>query len=212
MKNRSGRKPTHGQSNTRLYYIWRGMKARCKYMQPRYHRYSGRGISVCDEWQRSFVAFLDWAIANGYRDDLLLDRRDNDGNYEPRNCRWATPKQQARNRGNNRILLAFGEKKSVTEWLEDHRCGLTRKALVNRLIRIGDTSGDMTFVFQRPLVPHEIKVSAFGESKSLSAWSRDPRCAVKFETFVYRINRGVEPEVALTLPPDSGRKHVLAST
>lgn len=80
---------------TRLYRIWVNMNSRCKAKDNEY--YGGRGIKVCEEWQR-FDPFRDWALANGYADSLSIDRINNDGNYEPANCRWATNAEQARNR------------------------------------------------------------------------------------------------------------------
>ena len=92
-------KEIHGESRTRLYFIWRGMRERCR--NPRhkaYYCYGGRGITVCDEWLHDYVAFRDWAKANGYRDDLTLDRINVDGPYSPENCRWTTWSEQMKNR------------------------------------------------------------------------------------------------------------------
>lgn len=93
------RHTTHGRSKSRLYNIYHNMLKRCfKSNNHKYKDYGGRGITVCDEWKDSFQAFYDWAMANGYSDELTLDRKNNDSNYEPSNCRWATQKEQANNR------------------------------------------------------------------------------------------------------------------
>ena len=106
----------HGMRYTRIYNIWRSMRQRC--FNPRcdaYKHYGGRGITVCTEWE-NFQTFYDWAMSNGYAEDLTIDRVDTDKNYEPSNCRWVTQKVQQNNRTNNRLLEVDGVSHTIAEW------------------------------------------------------------------------------------------------
>jgi hypothetical protein len=90
---------THGLCDCRLHRIWTNIKTRC-YNQnsPDYKYYGGRGIKMCNEWKEDFKAFYDWAMENGYSEDLTVDRIDTFGDYEPINCRWITIQEQQKNR------------------------------------------------------------------------------------------------------------------
>lgn len=106
----------HGMSDTRLYHIWCTMKARCLVpTSHKYARYGGRGITICDEWANDFMTFYNWAINNGYREDLSIDRIDNNCGYYPSNCRWATLEEQANNTSTNRFVDVYGERMTVAE-------------------------------------------------------------------------------------------------
>ena len=108
---------THNQRNTRLYRIYAGIKSRCyNPNEPHYKDYGGRGVGMCKEWLDDFVAFYDWSVNNGYDEKLSIDRIDNDGNYEPSNCRWTTQKVQNNNKRTNKYIEYKGEVKTVQEW------------------------------------------------------------------------------------------------
>jgi len=114
--NKNGR--IHGGIKTRLYRIWHGMKTRCNNVNDKhYSDYGGRGIKIYEEWY-DFSIFQDWADENGYEQNLTIDRINNNGNYEPSNCKWSTTIQQNRNRRNNIYLEINGETKLLIEWCE----------------------------------------------------------------------------------------------
>lgn len=132
------RRTTHGQSIrgsvTREYSTWMGMKNRCYNIKDKYYRlYGGRGIKVCSRWLESFENFYE-DIGN-IPVGMTLDRKDNDGNYEPGNWRFATQRDQANNRGNNHWIEWSGERKTVAQW--ERQLGMNRDILRNRIDRFG---------------------------------------------------------------------------
>lgn len=113
-----------GHKHYRLHQCYKDMLNRCyRTSNKSYKRYGYRGICVCAEWLNDFYSFRDWALANGYNDSLTLDRVDVNGNYEPNNCRWATPKMQNNNRSNNRIVNYKGETMTLHELSEKYDIG-----------------------------------------------------------------------------------------
>lgn len=114
----------HGMFGTRIYNIWSSMKKRCK-TNPHY-----ANVKICDDWL-SFEPFYNWAMVSGYSDELTIDRINVYGNYEPSNCRWATPKQQSDNKTTTVYLTVNGTTKTVTQWAEE--TGLKRATIKYRI-------------------------------------------------------------------------------
>jgi len=127
----------HGMSETRLYKTWENMKIRCNNPNAHnYHNYGGRGIKVCPEWFE-FIPFMKWAMANGYADNLTLDRMDVNGDYEPSNCRWTTVKEQQNNMRNTVYITINEITDTLSNWSE--KSGLDRKTIYGRYKYLGWT-------------------------------------------------------------------------
>lgn len=125
------RMTTHGESDTRLHSIWKAMRKRCNNPHDSaYNYYGGKGIKVCEEWD-DFTSFKEWAMANGYSDDLTIDRIDSDKDYCPQNCRWSNFKDQCNNRTNNCFIEYNGERLTIAQWSE--RLGIKYTTLYRRI-------------------------------------------------------------------------------
>ena len=124
---------THNESRTRLYHTWQKMKQRCYDKNTKeYKWYGARGIGIHVEWM-DYVKFSNWAKENGYKKYLTIDRIDNNGDYEPNNCKWSTTKEQNRNKTTTRFIKLNGEKKSLGEWGEILKIPMS--TMVNRANR-----------------------------------------------------------------------------
>lgn len=113
------RSTKHNCSHTRIYGIYAKMKKRCySENDKRYKDYGGRGIVICSEWlgEHGFENFYKWSVEHGYDDSLTIERINNDGNYEPSNCRWATYREQNRNKRNNIVITMNGQTKILKDW------------------------------------------------------------------------------------------------
>lgn len=156
------------KSKTRLYNIWVNMRQRCS--NPNwtdYHLYGGRGISVCSEWDKSFDVFKKWAINNSYKHNLSIDRIDNEKGYFPENCKWSTPKEQARNRRNSRILVYQKQSKTLAEWSEV--IGLSSATIRKRI----DAGWSINEAFKTPINTNPKNLITYkNQTKTTKEWSR----------------------------------------
>lgn len=122
----------HNLTNHRLYNTWCKIKGRCyNTLDAAYNNYGGRGITMCKEWKNDFKAFYDWSMANGYKEDLTIDRIDVNGDYEPNNCRWATLKEQANNKRDNFNVTIYNRTQTLSEWCEEK--GLNYTTVLGRI-------------------------------------------------------------------------------
>lgn len=171
-----------------LRHVWREMHRRCTSKKDqRYHRYGGRGITVCKEWD-DFERFKSWSYACGYHEGLTIERIDNDGPYSESNCRWATKKEQANNTKNNKIIEFEGKFLTIAEWSEI--TGIKQGTIWKR-IQLGWSAEDILTKNVRGT-----SITFNGVTKSLAEWSRITGFSENM--ILRRIKRGWTIEKALT--------------
>lgn len=136
-------KTKHGCTGTRLYHIWKNMKARCyRKTCKEYKWYGAKGVIIFDNWKNDFSIFKDWALSNGYKDNLTIDRIDNKGNYEPSNCRWVDLRTQQNNRSNNRYYTHNGITQTLADWAREY--GIPESNLITRIEKGWDFEDALT--------------------------------------------------------------------
>lgn len=193
----------HGDTKTRLYHIWLGMKSRCNNPNnKRYSRYGGRGINVCCEWNNDFASFKKWAYENGFDEDkknYSIDRIDNDKGYSPDNCRWATSREQCNNRSSNIIIEYNGEKKTATEW------AIVFGVKSHTLIKRYKEGRPLEEVFSKNL--KVLNITYNGETHTLPEWSKIT--GIKKTTLWARYDKGEPLERVFykgSLPPKNKKE------
>lgn len=183
----------------RLYGIWKGIKVRTHNTHHKDYKYCGaKGITICDEWDKSYEAFKEWALNNGYRDDLTIDRIDNSSNYCPENCRWADLYTQANNKSNNHLITYNGKTQNMTQWARE--IGVRRELIKDRLKSGWSVEDALT---KRKCELWERKDNRLltydGKTMTVSQWAKE--IGVNRSTLSHRINeRGWTVERALTTP------------
>lgn len=190
-----------------------------------YSNYGARGIAVCEKWRNDYLAFKAWAINTGYNDSLTIERQDNNGNYDPSNCKWIPKHQQSSNTRRNIKITAFGETKLAKEWSRDPRCLVSDPSLRDRIRRGWDSERAITEPFNlisnarrgglaimqkrgsvgRTIVAQKAArkrwtIFAFGEGKLPKEWERDSRCTVTVQIINQRLKKGWSPESAISEP------------
>lgn len=193
---------THGQSakgkRTRAYNTWHGMLQRCRnknsYM---YRHYGGRGISVCQRWLTFSNFFAD--MGQPPTTQHTLDRINNDGNYEPSNCRWATRKEQSNNTRYNVRLEFMGKIRTITEWANE--LGIKQNTINYRLRRGWTVERALTACLH-----NNVRVTFMEQDRTVTEWAND--LGTKASTIICRLRRGWTVERALTEPVHTKKKAI----
>ena len=175
----------------RLKSIYNGMRLRCyNENNVNYKYYGGKGVTICDEWLLSFENFFDWAINNGYNENLTIDRIDSEKEYSPYNCKWSTKKEQAYNRSMSVKLTLKGRTMHMTEWAEE--LGIDKKTLSWRY-RNGWSDEEILSNKKDIILEYN------GECKNLLEWSK--QTGIKKSTLWDRYNKGWKVKDILTRKP-----------
>ena len=122
----------HGLDGNKIYHVFNSMKSRCYSQKNKsYPVYGGRGIKICEEWLNDVTVFHKWAIENGYKEGLTIDRIDVNGDYEPNNCRWITHKEQSYNLRSNKYITYNGRTQTICQWADE--LNIQRATLCHRI-------------------------------------------------------------------------------
>lgn len=157
----------HGMSYTKIYRVWRGIIERCKDINNRnYQNYGGRGIDICERWEKSFSSFL-VDMGNPPTKNHSIERIDNDGNYEPSNCRWATRKEQMNNKRNNVFLEYNGKTQTLSQWADEF--GLPLETL---RVRINRYKWSVDAALTTPINSHLDLIEINGVFNTLPEWAK----------------------------------------
>lgn len=182
---------THGLRYSAEYMVWSGMISRCENSNcERFHNYGGRGIRICERWKRFENFFADMGPRPS--NEHSIDRRNNGGNYTPRNCRWATRLEQSTNRRNNRLLTFREETHCASEW--SRQLGIPYRTIMSR-IRYG-LPVEKILSGSRVVQRNHRFLEFNGERNTIAEWSR--RLKIKSGTIAARLHRGWNTERALT--------------
>jgi len=197
-RNKFGRSKPRGLSKHPLYRVWYGMKNLCHNSNViGYDRWGGLGVRVCDEWRGSFVAFYEWAIANGWELSLQIDIIDNEGDLSPENSRFVTKRERSRNERNRRRLTHDGETLCMSTW--EKRLGFRDGVIRDRLSCGWSVERALTTPQE-----HQVQLAFNFEMMSISEW--EDKLGFKRGVVHGRINEGWSARRALMTPVSRRKK------